>query len=184
MIVNVLTPVIRPQNLPRIAASLTEAAGRAPGVELVWHLSFDPDREGCETWRNRMLARISDGWVWLLDDDTVAHPDVLARVSQHEEDAVAVVFAQTRPEGWHAGCADPARLRNGALRDQLAPDDCVFDTGMVIMRRSLLGLYQLRDDVRGSDGYLWDDVLKGADGVVFIDETLAFYNALRPGEWA
>ena len=81
---HVLTAVSRPENLGQIAESLAVAVERAEyGVDLAVALGmFDPDRQhvGGQALKNDMLDDIDDGWVWILDDDTLAHPDVLATV--------------------------------------------------------------------------------------------------------
>lgn len=189
-LVHALTPVTRPENLPAIEESLNIARAVVPAIDVEWHVAYDLGRRHVGGWtlRNAMLDKIPEdsGWVWLLDDDTIAHPDVLSRFDAYATpDVDAVVFEQERPDGWHRGCADPAKLRNGDRRDLIGPDDCVFDTGQAILRRSLIGSYRFRD-VRAADGYLWDDVLAPAHAsgrVAFVREILAYYNRLRPGEW-
>lgn len=184
MIVHVLTPVTRLENLAAIQASLD--AARAPvrtHCTIQWHRLYDPYHEhpGGYELRNRMIEVITDplGWLWFLDDDTLAHPDILRRLADHQ-DAEAMIVAQTRPKKWGPGCADPDLLGNG---DRLEPGQCAFDTGQVILRRRLMGDYRFRLE-RAGDGYLWDELLQPAHRatpgtVVFINEILAYYNALQ-----
>jgi hypothetical protein len=184
MIVHVLTPVTRPENIPAVSASLLAAAKNAPSVTLQWHLSLDLEQRYVCGWRlrNAMLNRIEYGWIWLLDDDTEAHPNVLARLEQHA-DAAAIVFSQGgRPESFPPGVADPARLANGDLREKLPANASVFDTGMTIFRYDLVRDYEFREH-RAADGYFWDEVLSGAENVVYLKEVLCTYNSLRAGEW-
>jgi len=181
VIVHVLTPVSRPELLPAVTASLSVALLSAPEIRLVWHLSYDLERRYVSGWklRNEMLDDIERGWIWLLDDDTEAHPSLLARLWEYR-DSNGIVFSQDGREP--PGIADPERLANGDHRERLSADATVFDTGMVICRRGLIGDYRFREH-RAADGYFWEDVLSKADDVIYLDEFLATYNSLRPGEW-
>ncbi len=188
MIVHVLTPLTRPENLHDIEASLQIAQHVARGAFTVrWHVTADPERRspGGYAIRNEMLDELSpvplptDEWVWFLDDDTIAHPDILFRLDcllARDPLLRAMIVAQTRPAGWAEGCADPERLGNGA---HLADGQCAFDTGQVIMRRDMIGDYRFRLE-RAGDGYLYEDLLQDAPEVAYINEVLAYYNALRP----
>lgn len=186
--VHVLTPVIRPQNLQAIGESITEAERNAGDRYLVlWHVMADPKKKstGGYSLRNIMLAslEVDYDWVMMIDDDTIMHPFVLSRLGQVEDDhpdVQAMVVAQNRPNGWNPGCADPERLRNGA--HTLAPDQCAFDTGQVIFRRGLIGDYRFRTGDRSGDGWFYEEVIAAEDAglVVYVDEVLSYYNALRP----
>ena len=100
MRLNVITAVTRPENLGRVAESLSAAAANVPhewGIEVRWHWKFDPHRlcVGGQVLKNQMILSVRSGWVWILDDDTLAHPDVLrvvsASITEHTD---AIVVSQ------------------------------------------------------------------------------------------
>lgn len=182
--VHILTPVTRPANLTELMTSVAGALVNAPAVRVTWHIALDLHREHVGDWalRNAMLDQISDGWIWMLDDDTLAHPLVLRRLSEHQ-DVDGLAFSQDgRKDDWYAGTSDRDRLMSGDRREDLQPHHSVFDTGMAILRRSLFGDYRFKE-VRAADGLLWEDVIKPAENIAYLDEVLGSYNALRPGEW-
>lgn len=187
MNVHVLTPCIRLQWLGLVASSVAAAVGRAPQVEVTWHVTVDLERDHANGWRlrNQWLDGIRDGWVFLLDDDTTMHPDLLKRAFEYDEsrgDVDAIVVSQSRPDGWHSGAAIPERMSGGLDQASIPSDACLFDTGNMIARRSFYGDYRFRLE-RAADGHLFEDLVRGAPGVVYLDEVLSHYNALRPGEW-
>lgn len=185
MLVHALTPSARPENLPQVAEALAVAHGNAPDVDLQWHVSIDQHRQHVGGWalRNRMLDRIDDGWIWLLDDDTLAHPDVLARAYANHRKADVVVWSQDeRPASFPPGRAVEGELWNGELRDKVPSGDSVFDAGMAVFQRKLLGAYRFELN-HSADGYLWDFLLGRTRRIVYLDEVLCHYNRLRPGKW-
>ena len=182
MIVHVLTPVTRWRNLPEIQSSIDVAMSNAPEVELRWHRVLDLKHQHVvgAALRNQMLDEITDGWVWLLDDDTLVHEQVLARVRDHQE-ADAVVFSQIGlPNAFHPARAVRGNLWNGAK--EVPAGGNVFDSGMAMVRRSLIGDWRLPRN-RSADGFLFEEIIQPAENVVYLDEELCFYNALRPGKW-
>lgn len=182
--VHVLTPVTRPGNLQEIEASLSYADIVAKRYTVIWHVIADPGKRsvGGYSLRNEMLDMLHSprDWVWFLDDDTTAHPLILQRLALVEDEhpgVQAMIVAQTRPGGWNPGCADPARLRNGA--HPLTMHECAFDTGQAIIRRGLIGDYRFRTADRAGDGWLYEELLAVSDNVVYVDEVLSYYNSLR-----
>jgi hypothetical protein len=167
----VLTAVSRPENLPAIADSLAVAAQNAPAVQLQWHWRFDLERQhvGGQALKNAMLDDISDGWVWVLDDDTVAHPEVLevfkAAVKAHPN-ASAVIFAQRRTDGRVLRAA-PEMMHPGSV-----------DIGQAFLnwRVFIFGYDPIPEHYNG-DGMFLETVLAGAT-TVYIDEPLSLHNVL------
>ena len=159
---HILTAVTRPENLPEIAASIAEAAQKVD-AEVVWHWRFDPEGEhvGGQALKNAMLDGIDDGWVYILDDDTTMHPELLAKVASY--DAPAVVVSQ-RGSGLQA---KPGHVHIGAI-----------DAGQAVMRREVIGDKRIEHSYAG-DGLFLEQVLFGLPGVVFLSEELSHYNALR-----
>ena len=165
--VHVLTAVTRPWNLPLIAGSLANAAAAA-GCDICWHWQFDSERRhvGGQAVKNRMLDEITDGWVWLLDDDTLVHPNLLrrARTVSGDQAVDAIVFSQARADGRQLTAA-PANVRVGDI-----------DAGQAILRRDLIGATRLHESYEG-DGIFLADVL-GRANAVYVDEFLSLHNAL------
>lgn len=162
MLLNVLTAVSRPENLPRIAESLATAVVKAPNVKVCWRWGWDLERRhvGGQAVKNALLDDVEDGWVWILDDDTLVHPDVLT-VVQGYENAEAVVVAQQRTDGrvlW-------GELVVGSI-----------DVGQVFLRRHLIVDHRIPETYDG-DGYWLIEVLEDAR-VKWVDDVLSLHNAI------
>jgi hypothetical protein len=165
MKLHVLTAVTRPENLPRLAASLAVAA---PPVEIIWHWRFDPElgNVGGQALKNAMLDEIEDGWCWILDDDTVAHPLLFERLTEViDSETQAVVVNQERADGRYL-VARPEDVRAGWI-----------DAGQAILRRDLIGDHRLQPSYIG-DGLLLEEILPSCENVVYLNETLSYHNAL------
>jgi hypothetical protein len=167
---HVLTAVSRPENLPAIAESLAVAAANAADVEVVWQWRFDTERRciGGQAVKNAMLDSLGDdypGWVWILDDDTLAHPDVLAVVSEAADvDTQTVIVSQRRTDG---------RILP-AVVEHMCPGG--VDIGQAFLRRDLIGAHRIPEDYNG-DGMFLASVLIGAL-VVFLPDVVSLHNAL------
>lgn len=169
MILHVLTAVTRPKCLARVAVSLDEAA--RGGVEVHWHLRFDLEREhvGGQRLKNEMLNEIDSDWVWVLDDDTVAHPGLFPAVRaavDEQPDAVAVVVSQKRRDGRDLR-AVPQDARLGTI-----------DIGQAVLRRSLIGDERI-PEVYDGDGRFLEQLLAGRSDVIYLDRKLSYHNALK-----
>jgi hypothetical protein len=162
MKLHVLTALTRPENLEAIANSLL--AAKCDGVEVCWHIrKGQRDDPGGQRTKNSLLDEISDGWVWILDDDTVVHPDLFRRVLPQAEKSDAVVVGQIRPpDGW----VMEGRIMVGGI-----------DTGQVVFRRELAGDRRIPEEYAG-DGLFFEQILTGNDRVTFIGDGLSYYNAL------
>jgi hypothetical protein len=167
---HILTAVSRPENLPAIAESLATAAVNAPNVNLAWHWRYDLHRRhvGGQALKNAMLDEIRDGWVWVLDDDTLAHPDVLRVVS--EQDADAVIVSQRRTTG-AVLVASPERMVAGGV-----------DIGQAFLQRNLIGDHRIPADYNG-DGLFLQAVLEGeGEWTTYLPDVLSLHNALSGAE--
>lgn len=167
MKLHVLTAVSRPENLPLVAESLATAAVSAPDVQVVWHWGFDLDRAhiGGQAVKNALLDEIDDGWCWCLDDDTLAHPDVLEVVyGVIDDEARAVIVSQHRNE------RPPLR----ASPDLVRPGD--IDIGQAFLRRDLIGDHRIPETYEG-DGLFLQDVLRD-EWALFVDEVVSLHNAI------
>jgi len=151
-----------------VAESLAVAAAQVPELEVVWHWGFDLERQhvGGQAVKNRLLDGIADGWVCVLDDDTVMHPEFLLAFSEFLDDSpgfTALVVSQQRTDGRvlrsHPHFAVPGMI----------------DIGQVVLSRDLIGDSRIPIDYNG-DGMFLQEVLTG--GVAWIDEVLSLHNAI------
>jgi len=174
----VLTAVSRPHNLARVGASLARSTNAAVeaghDVEVVWHWRLDTRREhaGGQRLKNQMLDGIDHGWVWILDDDTAVHPELVTRLAETIRDhpaVVAVVVAQTRADG-RVFPAGPESVKVGYI-----------DAGQALLRRDAVGDDRLPETYEG-DGQFLERVLARAGPQMYVNEPLSFHNMLDGGE--
>ncbi len=168
MKLHILTACTRPANLPRVGESIIAATPR--GWDVSWHVRFDPQRihVGGQALKNQMLDEITDGWCWILDDDTVAHPDILYRLSEVLVDKPkmrALVVDQTRADGRYL-IAAPDQVAIGYI-----------DAGQAIIRRDLIADKRLPENYEG-DGHWLMSVLRDQPYVVYLNLPLSLHNAL------
>lgn len=145
------------------------AALNAPEVEVVWHWRFDPHRMhiGGQALKNEMLDEIDDGWCWALDDDTIAHENVLRVVSQvaaAKVKARAIIVSQLRTSG-HVLQARPEQMCVGGV-----------DIGQAFLRRDLIGDQRIPLDYEG-DGMFLQAVLAGQPAI-YLADVLSLHNSL------
>lgn len=137
-------------------------------VDFEWHLRYDLGLEhiGGQAVKNAMLDSITDGWVWFLDDDTLAHPSLYSAVERIADSglASAVVVSQDR----HDGRILEAAPENVAVNE--------IDIGQAVMHRDLIGRKRIPETYAG-DGEFLEAVLDG--GAVYLNEILSFHNALE-----
>jgi hypothetical protein len=168
MRLHIVTAVTRPANLGTIAASLAAAACSAR-IDLVWHWRFDWQREhvGGQKLKNDALDEIGDGWVWMLDDDTIAHSEILQAWAQHarHEGVGAVVFGQSRADG-RILVAHEQNVRVGHI-----------DIGQAFLRRDIIGEHRLPEHYDG-DGMFLEAVLPDSSAI-YDNRLLSFHNRLE-----
>jgi hypothetical protein len=170
MRLHILTAVTRPENLPEIGESIMEAKDRAPQVDLTWHRLVDLEREfvGGQVLKNRMLNNITDGWVCILDDDTIMHHQFLRKVSRkvgYHRYVNAIVVSQRRTTGVVLKAA-PENMEIGKV-----------DAGQVVIRRNVIGNTRIPEYYAG-DGEWIQDLLYGQPDVLFMPDVLSLHNAL------
>jgi hypothetical protein len=168
MRLHIVTAITRPANLGKIAASLAAAACTAR-IDLVWHWRFDWQRDhvGGQKLKNDALDEIDDGWVWMLDDDTIAHSEILQAWAQHarHEGVGAVVFGQSRADG-RILVANEQNVRVGHI-----------DIGQAFLRRDIIGEHRLPEHYDG-DGMFLEAVLPDS-GAIYDNRLLSFHNRLE-----
>jgi len=167
MRLHVITAITRPANLGVIAASLAAACATAR-VDVVWHWVFDWDcaHVGGQKRKNDALDSITDGWVWMLDDDTVAHSEILQAWKSHaQSDGVdAVVFGQTRADG---------RVLDSGLEHARVG---YIDIGQAIIRRASIADTRLEEHY-DADGVFLEAVLPRI-ATIYDNRYLSFHNRL------
>jgi len=166
---HVLTAVTRPENLPALEESIRRAEERARHVDLVWHQRHDPDREhvGGQAVKNQMLDGIADGWVCVLDDDTVMHNHFLRKIE----------FTITRDPALEAVVVSQKRTTGVVLK--ASPDNAVLgkiDAGQAVLRRDLIGDERIPETYAG-DG-LWLEALLADAYVQYLPDVLSLHNVL------
>ena len=161
-----MTAVTRPQNISAIYDSIYQQ----PSVfwHIHWHVFTDHvPAVGGQRVKNEMLGSCVGGWVYVLDDDTLMHPDLLRRTSdviRDNPDCDAILFG--RVEG---GNVFPPELRVGMI-----------DIGQAMLKRSLIGRERIPHQYDG-DGHLICLVVPKARNAVYLSEPLSYYNRLRGG---
>lgn len=166
MRLHVLTAVSRPENLGRVAESLAAAAAYAPAVDVTWHWRMDTLRRhvGGQHLKNMMLDEIDDGFVWILDDDTVAHEEVIWQFT-HLRNRDGIVFSQQRTDGrilWAA----PENVRLGYI-----------DVGQAFLSRECIGDRRIPLQYDGDFWWL-QECLTGADVCYAKIDVLSLHNAI------
>ncbi len=170
MKLHILTAVSRPQNLQTVQQSIWRAEDRERHIKWTWHSEVDVDREhvGGQHLKNVMLGRITDGWVCILDDDTIMHPKFLQKVYRayhHHPSVNAIVVSQRRTTGVVLQ-ARPENMKVGLV-----------DAGQVVIRRDFIGDLLIPETYAG-DGEWIECLLYGRDDVHFMGEVLSLHNAL------
>ncbi len=170
MILSVLTAVSRPENLPQVELSIWHAMQREKNIQVNWRKCYDDEREhvGGQRPKNMLLGQVREGWVCILDDDTVMHPKFLQKVYRayhHHPHASAFVVSQRRTTG---------------VVLQAKPENMVVgkvDAGQVVIRRDVIGDLLIPETYAG-DGEWIEALLHYRDDVVFMPEILSLHNAL------
>lgn len=162
MLIHVLTACSRPEGLAPIGQTLAAAPD---GLDVRWHVGYDLARQhvGGQAVKNRLLDDISDGYVWICDDDNLPAPGFLARLLTLPP-APLYLFGQRRP----AGRCQPA----------LPPAVGQTDAAQLVAHISAIGGRRLPEQYDG-DGHWITAVWAACGGGLLIDEPLTLYNAQR-----
>jgi len=165
----VLTAVTRPENIGQVGESIFRSAQQVPEVLVSWHMHFDYEREfvGGQVLKNRMLDEVDDGWVCILDDDTLMHERFVPRIYQEitrTPQARAIVVSQLRTTG--------TILRASASNAVLGK----IDAGQAVLRRDFIGTNRIPETYAG-DG-VWLEQLLREEGVLYLSAVLSLHNVL------
>ena len=179
MLINIVTPCIRPENLKAIAESIdipsrhyrwivVHDADEFPDLETPknaeQHLYREQGSVAGHAQRNFANRLIADGYVLQLDDDTILHPDFWEAVKDYTEDIVS--WAQSWPDGNHR--LDAGNYSVGYI-----------DSGSYMVKRSVIGDLQWEAGRYDADGYFAQQVVARTASQRKIDRYLSYYNYLR-----
>lgn len=156
-LLNVVTPVSRPQNIAHLSATLNDLRAALPGWVVRWYVSLDrkfdhfdavgltadlpaysltrqsPGGVFGNSGRNDALNAIRDGWVCFLDDDNTFHPEfapgLVKSIAAHPS-ATGFVFPQINDDGSTRVEAHAWMTNRG------------IDTAMFVFRRSAIGKHR------------------------------------------
>ncbi len=206
MLINLVTAVSRPENLPRLAQSIRlsmsksklsvnwivvvdDVAVPSPGIEAQirdGQFSFEKlvhtggrCQYGIDQ-KNVALDHIKSGYYHCIDDDNIMHPEFFAgleRAIEGNPGKRVFAFGQQRWDAIKSLTASPNRMEYGKI-----------DNTMFLAHSSLIGDHRYDLTRSGREDFhffrkLFD--LHG-DQFVFLSDTLAYYNFIRhfPGETA
>lgn len=170
MKLHILTACSRPENLPALAESLMPAG--ACGIDLTWHIRFDPDRQhaGGQALKNAMLDQIADGWCWILDDDNYCHPhffEALAAMTADNGDVRLIVCAQQHRNGWIR------RVNRSMLRETHV------DAAQIVARRDAIGEKRIPEHYCGDGAFI--EALADSlttHQIMYVHHPVVYYNWL------
>ena len=199
-VLHVITPCSRPENLPVLASSMVAGNVYfklhwwvvpdpilndvvSAGCTFAYgelHLCKLPKKKqlDCVAGKaqvNHALDLIqarptAEEWVWVLDDDNVAHPDFFRslRTATLDDDVKAVAFAQLSKSGGVRAVA-PTAMK-----------ECSVDQAQFVLRRDLIGdaryLLKYTADGEFAERLHWRDPAAWQ----FCNEPVTYYNWLKP----
>jgi len=179
VIINIVTPCSRPENLMAMSESINIPLGRyrwivvidatdMPSVMLpknaeVYLAKVDGSTSG-NGQRNKALDMIDAGYVLFLDDDTILHKDLWDAVRYATEDVVC--WQQSWKDGSHR--LDAGDFRVGHI-----------DSGSFMANRSVIGDIRWDLDRYDADGYFAEKVFAEKRTIRKINQYLSHYNDLR-----
>ena len=133
------------------------------------HPDFNPNWSPCVTAANALIWEVDSGWIWINDDDSIAHPnffDSLRRHIDERPDLKGWIFAM-EGRGWKR-TVNPTNVRVGQI-----------DIGQYVIERSII------DDTRyvfkwGFDGMFIEEIYKRHPTLFGFDtRVLTYHNWLR-----
>lgn len=112
---------------------------------------------------NYALNFIEDGYVYILDDDTILHPnfDIIINLSSNFD---FIYFNQETSDG---------KFRVGGIVKPYK-----IDIGNFVVSRKLIGTTYLKNG-RTPDGVWAEELYAKCENPMYINKTLSFYNYLR-----
>lgn len=178
MFLNIITPCSRPENLDVVSKSIN-----IPKENYRWIVVFDSETipeniPECEAYcikdvnsvagfgqRNLALELITEGWVYLQDDDTVMHPELWDNIKDLDNDFIS--FDQVWKSGVHRLYGNIVKLSYVDSHNFIVHTSLISDEKFVINRRD-------------ADGVFAENCYNRAKNKHYINKVLSVYNSLQP----
>jgi len=179
MILNIITPCSRPENLHKISKSIN-----IPKENYRWIVVFDLDElpnnelipNNCEVYlhrnkkstvghaqRNFALDLIKDGYVYMNDDDTIIHPELWENIKDLTEDFIS--FYQENKFGG-------IRLKGEVGIRKLDSHNFIVNNNIIENTRFIIDKYE-------ADGYFAIECFNKSKTKITIHKVLSTYNLLN-----
>jgi len=124
---------------------------------------------------NDFIDKISNGWVYVLDDDNILHEDFIKTITdkiKENPDKKAFIFNQ-KVDGKDFTKLDIRVAKPENMKSQL------IDMAQFILRRDLIGEIRLKLEDYKADGYFIEEIYKKSPKeFFFINQILCYYNFL------
>lgn len=177
-VLNILTSVTRPENLPEIAKHIPAEARwwlllEEPLTETpanVYKTLIVPKARYQGIKLNKALDEIKHGYIWVCDDDNLPHPDFWAELQPRLNTPNKVYF-------FNMECSDAHTVA------QLPPRFGYADTAQVVYDRAVVGDLRHIENSHSHDGAFHEDLYRlRPETWTVIPRTLCYYNKLRGGK--
>jgi hypothetical protein len=195
-VLNVVTPLSRPENLAKLTAAIHGLRTAMPGFSVRWYVAVQPGLELRSSpvfsaaefprmttlleaprpnhygndGRNECLGWIDSGWVWFMDDDTIPHdkfaPALVEAIRKHPDDS-GFVFPLCRADGSQMLPADP----------DATPGK--IDTAQFVFQRDVIGAERWMPGLYAADGDLYERLKLRCGRPVAVPNGAVYHNALR-----
>jgi hypothetical protein len=178
--INIITPSIRPENLHKISESINIPRENyrwivvfdlpvQPPIELIpenceFYLHQDSESRFGNCQRNFALDLITDGYVYLNDDDTTIHPDLWDNIKNIKCDFISFIQIDTK-----------GKLR--LLGNKIVVGK--IDSHNFLVKRNVVGNIRFNKKEYFADGIFANICYAVANNKCWIDKKLSIYNTLR-----
>jgi len=203
-LVNVVTALSRPENIPVILEGMEEAVEWSD-VEVLWVIVLDahrrlppkvldrldrargvrvlkaaypgwPARYGIPQ-KNMGIDLCRNGFLYILDDDNIVHPDLFRELGdafKRHPGKLAFAFGQRRWDRYGDMMPAPERMGIGKI-----------DNSMFVVHTRLVGSERYNGNLAGWEDYYFFKGLHDAhpDAFVILGRYLAYYNYLSHHPW-
>lgn len=198
---HIITRCSRTKNILKVKDSIF--GNKPDDFEIFWHITFDttilkdisfdilselendfitlkfaksiPGDFG-HSFINTSLDKIHNGWIYVLDDDNILHPNLLKSISEHIEE-----FPEKR--GFIFNQKVDGKDFTGLEYRESTPENVKvqkIDMAQFLLKRELIGEKRLISGEYKADGYFIEELYnENSEDFIFIDEVLCYYNYLQ-----